>query len=119
MFATLGALVGDAARENRDSFAHALVYTYSMNAEQILKAVERYKAILARRGVPAERQNTASGVKPTETEKLAHIGWMCEAIPVQVLEGSIQKAERWLCFVQGILWGEGLATIDSMRDDNR
>lgn len=89
-----------------------------MNAEQIIKAVERYKDLLARRGVPSKRQNTA-GVKPTETERLAHIGWMCESILVQVSEGSIQKAERWLCFVQGILWGEGLATIDSMRDDNR
>lgn len=90
-----------------------------MNADQILKAVERYKGLLTRRGVPSKRQNTASGIKPSETEKLAHIGWMCEAIPAQVAEGSVAKAERWLCFVQGILWSEGLATIDSMRDDNR
>ena len=30
-----------------------------------------------------------------------------------------EKAMRWLCFVQALLWTNGLATITSLKDMNR
>lgn len=28
-----------------------------------------------------------------------------------------EKAIRWLCLIQGILWSSGILSIDSMRED--
>lgn len=32
---------------------------------------------------------------------------------------DVEKAFRWLGFVQGVLWTKGIYTIDEMRDHNR
>ena len=34
-------------------------------------------------------------------------------------ENNFEKANRWLGFVQGVFWSEGLNTIDEMREHNR
>jgi len=36
-----------------------------------------------------------------------------------MIPANPEKAVRWLCFVQGILWVSGKSSIDSMREDNR
>lgn len=33
--------------------------------------------------------------------------------------GRIEKAFRWLGFVQGVLWCEGIYSIDQMKEHNR
>lgn len=60
--------------------------------------------------------------------RLEHAAWMCEemirridasegtAIDQDALRG---KVNRWLGFVQGILWITGTRTIKQMRDDSR
>jgi hypothetical protein len=42
---------------------------------------------------------------------------MLEEIPKFIKNG--EKAHRWLGFVQGVLWTQGIFTIDQLRDDNR
>jgi hypothetical protein len=48
-----------------------------------------------------------------------HVVWMCEQLPVLVDEDRLDKANRWLGFVQGFLWPNGFYTIDEMKDHNR
>jgi len=53
---------------------------------------------------------------PNRGDYMGHGMWMCE----QIMEmDDRDKAMRWLCFIQGILWCSGLRTIDEMRNDNR
>lgn len=47
---------------------------------------------------------------------LMHARWMCQQAQTFT---DTEKAVRWLGFVQGILWCEGLRTIDAIREDNR
>lgn len=49
----------------------------------------------------------------------AHVFWMCDQVPGFLEKGDVDKANRWLGFVQGCLWLMGLRTINDMRDDNR
>ena len=42
-----------------------------------------------------------------------------EAITVDERLGRIEKAHRWLGFIQGILWQSGNFTIDQLANHNR
>jgi hypothetical protein len=44
---------------------------------------------------------------------------MCEQIKIFVEEDSIGKANRWLGFVQGVMWMTGFYSVDEMREHNR
>lgn len=53
-----------------------------------------------------------------------HIMWMCDKAWDILHEGKddpseMEKAMRWLGFIQGWLWCENIRTINQMRDDNR
>lgn len=47
-----------------------------------------------------------------------HLLWMCQKGKESVVAGDIEKACRWLGFVQGALCTKGLASIDEMRSWN-
>ena len=66
-------------------------------------------------------------------EILCYIHWMCDACR-KILDNAlipdghsapiidlteIEKAMRWLGFIQGVLWICGIYTIDEMREHNR
>lgn len=46
---------------------------------------------------------------------LEHVRWMLDEL--RDLTGA--KAMRWLGFVQGVLWMQGIYTIDQMREHNK
>jgi hypothetical protein len=48
-----------------------------------------------------------------------HLAWMCEQAADFVAEGRIEKAMRWLGFIQGVLWMMGLKTLNQLRDDSK
>jgi hypothetical protein len=91
-----------------------------MKANQIIQVALRYEYSLAKKNVIAERQDMSS-TQVTSAQRLSHIKWMCKEIQVWLKNDhfEVDKAERWICFVQGVLWCEGLRSIDNMRDDNR
>lgn len=49
----------------------------------------------------------------------AHLLWMLTQIPHHLENGRHAKAERWVCFIQGVLWGNSDATISELKDMNR
>ena len=51
--------------------------------------------------------------------KFQHIRWMCQQIPIMVDAGQIEKANRWLGFIQGTLWTTNMYSIEEMRNHNR
>src|SRR4051812_13495948 len=50
---------------------------------------------------------------------LEHARWMCRRIVEMVRERDYDKASRWLGFVQGVLWVQGVYSITTMRVHNR
>lgn len=50
---------------------------------------------------------------------LVHCNWMLNEIDTFINKNEIEKAMRWLGFVQGCFWSVGFRSIDDMRDDNR
>lgn len=46
---------------------------------------------------------------------LQHCAWMVEEMLNPIDNEDIGKINRWIGFVQGVLWKEGIYTIDQMR----
>ncbi len=55
----------------------------------------------------------------TTTETLAHINFMCDEGVKLIEAGRIEKAMRWLGFIQGTMWALNYHTIDSLKNINR
>lgn len=82
-----------------------------------------YSTILTAAGAVEVKQDTSV---PTldPTHRLNHCLWMLNEVRVLMMgttveDRDIAKAERWICFVQGVLWSANLRTVDEMREDNR
>jgi len=96
-----------------------------MTPDKIMTACHKYKELLF--GYQPISFPTAEMIPALERDcrdynresSLQHAMWMCTAIEEQVKNGKCSKAERWLCFIQGVLWMNGICSIDEMRDDNR
>lgn len=89
-----------------------------MTTDQILKALDRYENLFVHKPsvrpirFPADRHN------PTHAETMGHLYWMTLDAKTFAAEKP-EKAQRWLCFIQGALWRDGGHTIDEFKDDNR
>lgn len=53
------------------------------------------------------------------THAVQHARWMCSEGVLLVEQGRVEKAMRWLGFVQGVLWAHGLAEISELKDMNK
>lgn len=64
---------------------------------------------------PPQKQDTAE-LDPRNKEKvLSHTMWMCEQGIDFANTGHVEKAMRWLGFIQGMFFYTGHYTIDEMR----
>lgn len=87
-----------------------------MNERQILKAADRYVAVLKAKLYEPKR-HPADQPMTTRRAALDHALWM--ALELRTFTHKLAKAERWLCFIQGILWTQDGFTIEEFKDDNR
>lgn len=65
-----------------------------------------------------ERANLDS-VMPADWVALNHALWMCNEIDDFIREQRWDKVNRWIGFIQGVLWIAGVASIDVSREINR
>ena len=94
-----------------------------MTKDQIKKTLRIYDDKLAVSGIEPIRDTNAGHLREH------HIRWMCQEMlewplfnegigdPAEEAENK-EKANRWLGFIQGVLWAECIYTIDEMRDHN-
>lgn len=55
----------------------------------------------------------------TTGERLEHLVWMADVIEHEFIPiGKLEKAFRWLGFIQGSLWGMHLTTIEDAKKAN-
>lgn len=48
-----------------------------------------------------------------------HTEWMLRQIPKFLKEKRREKVNRWLGFIQGVLWSKNVYTLEEMKDHNR
>ncbi len=87
-----------------------------MTDAQIDAVLAKYEECLSTYGVPL--RHTANGIVPDETQAARHVLWMCAEVRTFLADGRREKADRWLGFIQGVLWKLGHYTIDAMRGHN-
>lgn len=94
------------------------------NIEKIRTAIGSYRIKFKELGIPGEK------VPPSEYPEnpqrmLAHGYGMLDQMEEFLLEaesgnvGELRKANRWLGFVQAILWGTHVYTLEQLKDHNR
>lgn len=84
-----------------------------MNIDKVTAAMEGYVKDL---GVEPERASMETPPLDAHFAK-KHVAWMLLQMPDAA--GNPDRFNRWLGFVQGVLWVLGVRTIGQMRDDNR
>ena len=91
-----------------------------MTPEHIRSVAQHYSEKFIDLGVPLVKHTPTPGVCPDTRQTQSHAHWMCLEIPgLLETDNGFEKANRWLGFVQGVLWVSGVYSIDDMRDDNR
>lgn len=88
-----------------------------MKPERIAFMTEKYEEALRRVGIrPVEIKKDL--LMPGVEQASCHAMWMLPKIRDFLKEGRTDKAERWFCFVQGVMWISGFFSIDDMREHN-
>ena len=92
-----------------------------MNSAKVIEVAETYLALFAeKKTVPKCFDSDA--YFPSYEQKLSHLAWMCSEIKKFAetkQQKELEKAFRWLGFVQGVLWDLQWRSIGAMRTDNR
>jgi len=97
-----------------------------MDAARVRRAIKRCQehigAAFKERGLEAPPFPPRYGlvdVKPWPEAALKHALWMCEEALGHLEAEKLDKAQRWLGFIQGVLWVTGAANLPTLRADNR
>jgi hypothetical protein len=89
-----------------------------MENDKVLFLAEAYSVQLAEAHEGTDVSSVRNQEADTRYSRLCHLYWMCTEIPGFVREGRIEKAMRWLGFIQGSMWVLEIRTIEEMKNDN-
>ena len=88
-----------------------------MDPEKICELIEDYADEFSHGSLPRPQSFSARGLM--QHQQLEHLAYMAEEIRRRVDSKSTTSGQpdRWLGFVQGVLWSLGLVDIDSLKQD--
>jgi hypothetical protein len=89
-----------------------------MTPDQVRSVLAAYEERLQELEADPVRIDTSIR-NPDPNAALRHTRWAIGQTKTFIDEGSMEKAMRWLGFIQATLWMTGLYSIDEMRDHNR
>jgi len=89
-----------------------------MDGPKILEVIERYRKYFIEKGIGI-RDFPEDGRPSSKEEILAHCHGMLDKMVGFVKEGRIEKAFRWLGFVQGCLWSTRQYSLEDLKSHNR
>ena len=90
-----------------------------MTSDKIKEVIGLYQKTLERLKVPKTRAPLET-IAPEDTMgRLAHCHQMLDKMQEFLDQGRVDKAFRWLGFVQGVLWSNYIFTIEEMANHNR
>jgi hypothetical protein len=91
-----------------------------MTPERVLEVVALYEKRFQDHGVlPLCCREDEAYPLDVPTRNIRYVAWMLGEIRAQVGALEVEKAMRWLGFVQGAIWCYGWYGLDEMRDHNR
>lgn len=94
-----------------------------MDKNQVIAALKKYEGRLGMHSsFKAERlpESEMGKTQISIAQRLAlnHVLWMCGETRKLAEEDRIEKAMRWLGFIQGVLWAMNYSSINSLKVDN-
>ena len=89
-----------------------------MDEAKYEEVFKKYEDKLRAEGIP-HRKFPFDALKPTRAKALAHCVSMLYEMKRFLREGRIDKVNRWLGFIQGVLWFCGIYTLNELKDHNR
>ena len=82
--------------------------------EKLAAFFDRYaRRLIASKALPNRASTHQS--PPSQAAAYDHVLWMCSEGAKLAFDGKVEKAMRWLGFVQGTLWLLWVYSIDEMR----
>lgn len=91
-----------------------------MTHEKVKQVTAKYRERFQNMGVkPASYAHDRPIRNDERVRSLDHCMGMLNQIDDFVNEGRLEKAFRWLGFVQGVLWSNGMFSLDDLKNDNR
>ncbi len=94
-----------------------------MERDQILSLLNTYEGGLKVLGATPIRFDKEAKMntnkKGRRKDVLNHICYMVGEIRIFIENNKMEKANRWLGFVQACIWNLGYATLGELRTDNR
>ena len=89
-----------------------------MTSEQVKRAIQKYREQFEALGIrPQGFPHEKLVDSPAVT--LQHCYGMLNQMEEFLVEGNMEKVFRWLGFIQGCLWIQGVYSLDSLKEDNR
>ena len=89
-----------------------------MTPEKTLEAIETYRRLFAERNV-GKINYSHDSLLDGEIHGLEHCHGMLDKMVGFVHDGKMEKAFRWLGFIQGVLWANGIFSLSDLKDHNR
>lgn len=90
-----------------------------MTPEKTLRVIEMYRRVLCARTLGRAEPATDHRPESKEARQLEHCLGMCDRMVEFVRCGQMEKAFRWLGFIQGVLWSQGIFDLDQLKEHNR
>lgn len=89
-----------------------------MTAEKILEVIEIHRAKFKSLGIE-KQEHPRNMLILSSTSGLEHCYAMLDKMVELVKAGRIEKAFRWLGFIQGCLWMAKIYTIEELKNQSR
>ncbi len=93
----------------------------AMSDQKLLEIIEKYESMLSKLDFVARPERANPELRGTDMSlgaRLRHLLWMLGEMRTFLKEGRREKLMRWLGFVQGAFWCDGIASVDSSKRDN-
>ena len=97
------------------------MYDRGVTPKKLARVFQQYAELLKgyRAGRLPDRAFDTNAGYSRHQPKLQHIAWMCQQGLEFVQSAELGKAQRWLGFIQGVLWMANQRTLNQLKDDNR
>ncbi|KKQ74663.1 MAG: hypothetical protein US94_C0001G0064 [Berkelbacteria bacterium GW2011_GWB1_38_5] len=89
-----------------------------MTKEKIIQVIEVYRQFFVTKGIQKINYPHDFLLESSDLG-LEHCHGMLDEMVEFVREGRIEKAFRWLGFIQGVFWANRVYTLDNLKDHNR